>query len=79
MNQTNRRNCPPTSRSENARVYPIQSFLQIERLLKKLNMTPADGLQLLAEVLADLDRQIEDHEQEGDGLPFPSTMLGAQI
>ena len=44
-------------------VYPIQSFLEIERLLKKLNLTPADGLQLLAEVLGDLDRQIEEHEE----------------
>ena len=76
MNQTNRRNCPPTSGPDKARVYPIQSFLQIERLLRKLNMTPTDGLQLLAEALADLDRQIEDHEREGDGLPFPPPKLG---
>ena len=43
-------------------VYPIQSFLEIERLLEKLNLTPADGLQLLAEVLQDLERQIEEYE-----------------
>ncbi len=57
--------------TETARVYPIETFLEIERLLRKLNMTPADGLRLLAEALADLDRQIAEHETEGDGLPFP--------
>ncbi len=50
--------------SEN--VYPVQSFLEVERLLRKLNLTPADGLQLLAEVLGDLDRQIEEHEDAQD-------------
>ena len=53
----------PNDNTPNKNVYPIQSFLEIERLLKKLNLTPADGLQLLAEVLGDLDRQIEEHEE----------------
>lgn len=76
MNQTNQRNCLPMSGTDKAKVYPIQSFLQIERLLRKLNMTPADGLQLLADVLTDLDRQVEDHEAEGDGLPFSPSEFG---
>lgn len=60
----------PKDKTPNKNVYPIQSFLEIKRLLKKLNLTPADGLQLLAEVLADLDHQIEEHEQQSAaGLP----------
>ena len=55
-----------------AAVYPIQSFLEIQRLMKRLGLTPADCLQLLAEVLSDLDRQID---QEDDGLPFPLALL----
>ena len=51
-------------------VYPLQAFLDIERLMHKLGMTPGEVLTLLAEVLADLDRQIDQHEMEGDGLPF---------
>lgn len=49
-------------KTQNTNVYPIQSFLEINRLLRKLNLTPADGLQLLADVLGDLDRQIEEQE-----------------
>ena len=52
----------PTDNTARTHVYPIQSFLEITRLLGKLNLTPADGLQLLAEVLGDLDRQIEEQE-----------------
>ncbi len=59
-----------TTTTETAHVYPIETFFEIERLLRKLNMTPADGLRLLAEALADLDRQITEYEAEGDGLPF---------
>ena len=61
-NRTTRR-LPPN-------VYPLQAFLDIERLMHKLGMTPGEVLTLLAEVLADLDRQIDQHEMEGDGLPF---------
>ena len=60
-----------TTDADSATVYPIETLALIHRLLKKLGMTSADGLQLLAEVLTDLDRQIEDYEAEGDGLPFP--------
>ena len=52
----------PNDKTPSTNVYPIQSFLEINRLLRKLSLTPADGLQLLAEVLGDLDRQIEEHE-----------------
>lgn len=55
--------------TERVRVYPIESFLTVQRLLTKLNMTPADGLQLLAEVLEDLERVLDVHE-DSDGLPF---------
>ena len=54
-----------------ARIYPIENLLTIQTLMKKLNLTPGDCLSLLAEMLEDLDRQITDHEAEGDGLPFP--------
>ena len=60
-----------TTHDQPARIYPIQSFLQIQALMQKLNLTPGDCLGLLAEMLEDLDRQITDHEAEGDGLPFP--------
>ena len=50
---------------------PIETLLTIQTLMKKLNLTPGDCLSLLAEMLEDLDRQITDHEAEGDGLPFP--------
>lgn len=38
----------------------------------KLNMTPADVMTLLADVMKDLDRQITEFEESGDGLPFPA-------
>lgn len=71
---------PPTT-TETPRVYPIQSFLTIERLLKKLDLTPADGLQLLAEILEDLDRQIQEHEAEEQAalhLGMPVQAYGAR-
>jgi len=49
-------------RGDQPRVYPIESFLRIQALMRRLNMTPADALQLLAEVLEDLDRQFEEYE-----------------
>ena len=61
----------PTTRRLPPNVYPLQAFLDIERLMFKLNMTPADVLTLLADVLKDLDRQITEFEGHGDGLPFP--------
>lgn len=56
---------------EAPRVYPIDSFLKIQGLMQKLNLTPADCLQLQAEMLEDLHRQIADYEATSDGLPFP--------
>ena len=56
---TNPRRLPPN-------VYPLQAFLDIERLMHKLNMTPAEVVTLLAEVLTDLDRQISEHEAKAD-------------
>ena len=56
---------------ERPRVYATETLLNIQELMRKLNRTPADCLHLLAEILGDLDRQIEDYEAEGDGLPFP--------
>ena len=56
-------------------VYPLQAFLDVERLMHKLNMTPADVLTLLAEVLTDLDQQIDAHEAQDD-VSFPLWVLG---
>ena len=56
-------------------VYPLQAFLDVERLMHKLNMTPADVLTLLAEVLTDLDQQIDAHEAQDD-VSFPLWALG---
>ena len=61
----------PLVQPDSARVYAIETFLKVQALMRKLNLTPADCLNLLAEILEDLDRQIEDYEAEGDGLPFP--------
>ena len=63
MNQNPTRRLPPN-------VYPLQTFLSVERLMAKLNLTPADCLELLAETLECLDHQITEHEAQGDGLPF---------
>lgn len=62
----------PTTRRLPPNVYPLQAFLDIERLMFKLNMTPADVMTLLADVMKDLDRQITEFEESGDGLPFPA-------
>ena len=64
MNPTPTRRLPPN-------VYPLQTFLNVERLMAKLNLTPADCLELLAETLESLDHQIKEFEAQGDGLPFP--------
>ncbi|MEM1057283.1 MAG: hypothetical protein AAGI52_17325 [Bacteroidota bacterium] len=52
-------------------VYPITLFLRIQHQMKRLNLTPADCLQLLAEALNDLDRQITEFETEEDGARLP--------
>lgn len=51
-------------------IYPIESFVKIQALMRRLNLSPADCLQILAEVLQDLDSQIAEYEDVGDGLPF---------
>lgn len=64
---------------EKPNVYPIQTFLEIQRLMRKLNLTPADCLTILAESLSDLDRQIDEHEAEREAtlhLPFPAPCYG---
>ena len=60
-----------SANGDRTHVYPIESFVKIQALMRKLNLSPADCLQILAEVLEDLDSQIEDFEESGDGLPFP--------
>ena len=52
-----------TDNTPDKNVYPIQTLREIGRLMRKLNVTPAAALQLLAEVLADLDCQIEEYEE----------------
>ena len=54
-----------------AGVYSIGCFLTIQALMKKLRLSPADCLQILADVLADLDGQIIEYEAAEDELPFP--------
>lgn len=56
-------------------VYPLQAFLDIERLMWKLGMTPAEVMTLLAEVLKDLDQQIDAHDAQDD-VAFPLWALG---
>lgn len=51
-------------------IYPIESFVKIQALMRELSLTSADCLQILAEVLEDLASQIADYEEVEDGLPF---------
>ncbi len=59
-----------TANGDRPHIYPIESFIKIQTVMRKLNLTPADCLQILAEVLEDLDSQIAEYEDVGDGLPF---------
>ena len=69
--QTNTNHSPHDSANgDRTHVYPIESFVKIQAFMRKLNLTPADCLQILAEVLEDLDSQEIEHEEVGDGLPF---------
>ena len=66
----------PTTRRLPPNVYPLQTFLNVERLMAKLNLTPADCLELLAETLECLDQQITEFEAAGrratiSGLTLP--------
>ncbi len=70
MNTNASRRPTPQPAPARARVYPIATTPTAQSLRSELSRTPADGLQLLAEVLEDLDRQIVDFEAESDGLPF---------
>ena len=69
--QPNTMNPNSTARRLPPNVYPLQTFLDIERLMAKLNLTPADCLELLVESLECLDHQITEHASQNDGLPFP--------
>lgn len=67
----NRKRLPPN-------VIPFDAYTEVRRLSKKLNLSAGDCLGLLAEALADLDRQITEHD-EGDGLPFPPLWLADEV
>ena len=56
-------------------VVPLHAFAEVARLMRKLGLTPADCLDLLADALADLDRQIDEHEAKRDA-PFPLWLVG---
>lgn len=77
MSQTSHANTDqhPTDESadgDRPRVYPIESFVKIQVLMRKLNLSPADCLSLLADVLEDLDRQVQDNE---DRAPYPLAFI----
>lgn len=63
-----RRRLPPN-------VVPLRDFVEVQRLMKKLNLTPADVLGMAHDLLADLDRQIEE-EKAREEAPFPLWVLG---
>ena len=65
-----RRELPPN-------VVPIRSFLEIQRLMRRLNMTSAEALDLLAGALADLERQIQEHDDQL-GFEHPAWTVGKQ-
>ena len=67
-NPRRRRPLPPN-------VYPLRTFLRVERLMRKLGLSPADCLNLLADVLTDFDSQVDEHEGKQDA-PFPLWLVG---
>ena len=56
-------------------IYPIESFVKIQALMRKLNLTPADCLQILSDVLEDIDSQAMEHEAVED-TPLPKWVHG---
>ena len=47
-------------------VVPLHAFVEVSRLMRKLGMSPADCLDLLAGALTDLDREIDAYEDALD-------------
>ena len=66
-----RRQLPPN-------VVPLRAFVEVGRLMRKLGMSPADCLELLADVLADFERRADEHEAKHDA-NFPLWVLGEQV
>ncbi len=63
-----RRELPPN-------VVPIRSFLEVQRLMRRLDMTPAECLDLLAGALADLERQVTEYDDQL-GFDHPAWTVG---
>src|SRR5690606_312561 len=63
----------PSMKQDN--VYPIQTFLELQRLMRKFDLKPADCLSLLLDVLRSFE-DAEREQEEGDGLPFPRWCYG---
>ena len=66
-----RRQLPPN-------VVPLRAFAEVGRLMHKLGMSPADCLELLADVLGDFERQSDEHEAQHDA-DFPLWVVGGQV
>ena len=58
-------------------VHSVETFQEIERLMKKLNVTPATALDMLLGMLADLDRQCDEHDEMAREAP-PGWWLDAR-
>lgn len=54
---------------------PIQTFLEIQRLMRKLGLTPADCLSLLLDTLRSFEQAEREHE-EARHLDYPYWCYG---
>lgn len=63
-----RRRLPPN-------VVPLHDFIEVQRLMKKMDLRPADVLGMVHDFLSDLDRQIEEHEAR-ESVQIPLWMIG---
>ena len=68
-------NTRPGSTRRPANVYPIEDFLEIQRLMKRLGLSPADCLSILLGVLLSYEEAERDREA-AQGLDVPLWVLG---
>lgn len=66
----------PTTGADSAPEPPLRSFLEVERLMQELGLTPADCLVILRDALLDL-QEAERRAEEAKHLPLPYWCYGS--
>ena len=56
-------------------VYPLQTFLEIQRLMRALGLSPADCLSILLDALLSI-QDAERLREDAQGCPFPLWLYG---